>query len=186
MDVWREENPFKKEFSRRQIVRGELKQSRIDLCLAKRGILDFIKNVKYKFVEISDHAAIVLELCLNKGEKGGGTWCLNSSILKEESYTENIKKCINYELENSLYNENVKEWWERLKEKFKKRSIRYSKQRHFMKESKLKILKNELREEGEKIDNNLEYGKGRFLQLKLEIEEYEREKSEGAKIRSRA
>jgi len=36
VDAWREENPFKREFSRRQMVLGSLKQSRIDLCLIKR------------------------------------------------------------------------------------------------------------------------------------------------------
>ena len=38
-DAWREENPYKREFSRRQMVMGDLKQSTIDLCLVKRDIL---------------------------------------------------------------------------------------------------------------------------------------------------
>lgn len=42
VDAWREENPFKREFSRGQMVMGELKQSRIDLCLVKRDILQKI------------------------------------------------------------------------------------------------------------------------------------------------
>lgn len=50
VDAWREENPFKREFSRRQMVLGSLKQSRIDLCLIKREILSYVKNVRYKFL----------------------------------------------------------------------------------------------------------------------------------------
>lgn len=38
VNVWREENPYR-EFSRRQMLMGSLKQSRIDLCLIKREIL---------------------------------------------------------------------------------------------------------------------------------------------------
>lgn len=37
IDIWRNENPNKREYSRRQIVMGELKQSLIDLCVAKQS-----------------------------------------------------------------------------------------------------------------------------------------------------
>lgn len=186
VDAWREENPFKREFSRRQMARGILKQSRIDLCLVKREMSSYVRNVAYRFLEVSDHAAMKIKLCLNKEGRGGGVWCLNSSILSEEAYKENIRKCIQYEMENPLYNENVGAWWESLKEKIKKRSIRYSKQRNFMRKSKLEEMQKKMRREAEKIDVNPEYGNEGFLKIKEEIEEYEKEKSEGAKVRSRA
>jgi len=34
------------------MVMGVLKQSRIDLCLTKREMLKYVRNVKYKFVTI--------------------------------------------------------------------------------------------------------------------------------------
>ncbi len=80
VDVWREENPYR-EFSRRQMVMGSLKQSRIDLCLIKREILSYVKNVKYSFLGISDHAAMKVKIGIHMGARGGGVWCLNSSIL---------------------------------------------------------------------------------------------------------
>ncbi len=30
-------------------------------------------------------------------------WCLNAELLKEEAYKENIRKCINYEMQNVLF-----------------------------------------------------------------------------------
>ncbi len=48
VDVWREENPYR-EFSRRQMVMGSLKQSRIDLCLIKREILSYVKKCEIQF-----------------------------------------------------------------------------------------------------------------------------------------
>ena len=39
-DVWRERNTGGREFSRTQVVRGVLKQSRIDFCLSKNKWLD--------------------------------------------------------------------------------------------------------------------------------------------------
>ncbi len=123
VDVWREENPYKKDFSRRQLVMGILKQSRIDLCLTKREMLKYVKNVKYKFVGISDHAVMMVKMGVNEEERGGGMWCLNAELLKEEAYKENIRKCINYEMQNVLIDENVCEWWEKMKGEIKKRSM---------------------------------------------------------------
>lgn len=50
VDVWRCKNPYKRSFSRRQMVNGELKQSRIDLCLVKREILRYVNNMHYLLV----------------------------------------------------------------------------------------------------------------------------------------
>lgn len=186
VDAWREENPYKREFSRRQIVMGSLKQSRIDLCLIKREILSHVKNVSSKFLGISDHAAMTVKIGVNKVERGGGVWCLNSLILMEEAYKENIIKCISYEKEKPLFEENMCQWWDLMKEKIKHRSIRYSKQRNFMRKSKVETMENALKKEIEKIEADPKQEKERFYQIKAEIDEYEKEKSEGAKVRSRA
>lgn len=47
VDIWRERNPDKRVFSRRQVVRGELRQSRIDLCLAHRAVVNLVVGVEY-------------------------------------------------------------------------------------------------------------------------------------------
>uniref|UniRef100_A0A3B4ZW44 Endonuclease/exonuclease/phosphatase domain-containing protein n=1 Tax=Stegastes partitus TaxID=144197 RepID=A0A3B4ZW44_9TELE len=39
IDIWRNLNPLKKIYSRKQVVQGELKQSRIDICLTSEKIL---------------------------------------------------------------------------------------------------------------------------------------------------
>lgn len=186
VDAWREENPFKKEFSRRQMVLGNLKQSRIDLCLVKREVLLYVKNVRYEFIGLSDHAAMMVKMGVNMKERGGGMWCLNLSLLKEEAYRKSINRCIRREMENPLFDENVCEWWEIMKGKIKKRSIRYSKQRNFMRKREMDVLGNMLEKEAEKIENNPEYTKEKFFQVKAEMEKYEKEKCEGAIVRSRA
>lgn len=67
-----------------------------------------------------------------------------------------------------------------------KRSIRYAKQRDFMRRSKVEVMENELKRVAEKIESNPEQDKECFMQIKAEIEEYDKEKSERAIIRSRA
>ncbi len=121
VDAWREENPYKRAFSRRQMVMGSLKQSRIDLCLIKREILSYVKNVKYSFLGISDHAAMTSKDRYKYGRKRRGGVVFELQLYYwRKAYKENIRKCINYEMENPLFEENVCEWWERMKEKIKK------------------------------------------------------------------
>lgn len=71
IDIWREENPNKREFSRRQVVLGELKQTRIDLVLVNEGLRNFMKDIKYIFTTFSDHAGLTFSVGLDKERKGG-------------------------------------------------------------------------------------------------------------------
>jgi len=50
MDVWRERNGMKREYSRRQIVDRVLKQSRIDLFYAKKGKLFMSQRLLTKII----------------------------------------------------------------------------------------------------------------------------------------
>ncbi len=105
-------------------------------------------------------------------------WCLNSAILLDEAYKENIRKCISYAMENPLFEENVSG---KKKKKKKVSSIRY-----FMRKSKAEVMKKAMEKEAQNIESNPEHGKEYFCQIKEEMDEFEREKCEGAKVRSRA
>ena len=141
VDKWREENPNTRAFSRRQVVMGELKQSRIDLCIVKRDIANHIKQIGYKFTGFSDHAMLSFKVSLrDESERGGGLWCLNSSLLSEEGYRNVIKNCIQCEVESLLMHNNVSEWWEILKKKIKILSIRYAKRRNSRKKTRGKQI----------------------------------------------
>lgn len=55
VDVWRDRNTVKREYSRRQWVNNSLKQSRIDFLLCDRSFEHFISRVVYKMYSGSDH-----------------------------------------------------------------------------------------------------------------------------------
>ncbi len=105
------------------MVMGSLKQSRIDLCLTKREMLKYVRNVKYKFFGVSDHAVMTIKVGVTREERGGGVWCLNANLLNEEPYKKSILKCIQYEMQNPLFEENICEWWEGMKGKIKKEAL---------------------------------------------------------------
>jgi len=72
IDVWRYENPEKREFSRRQLKEGILKQSRIDLVYAKEEILKYIDGTRHIENSLSDHNGVRFKIKIGNEEVGGG------------------------------------------------------------------------------------------------------------------
>ncbi len=68
IDIWREMNEGIKDFSRRQLVKDQMKQSRIDFMLIKRTMRRKIDKIYYKMTSLSDHGMLVVHL----NEVGGG------------------------------------------------------------------------------------------------------------------
>ena len=187
IDKWREENPSTRGFSRRQVVMGKLKQSRIDLCLVKRDIAKYIRQIQYKFTSLSDHAMLSFKIVLkDERERGGGIWCLNSSLLSEGSYREVIRKCIQSEVDNEMMNSNASAWWEMLKKKIKSLSIRYAKQSNFRKKQEENELREKLLWEIESAGNDANHNVENYLRIRGELDTIEKNKCMGAIVRSRA
>lgn len=78
----------------------KMKQSRVDLCLASSGAVKEINNIRYNFNNWSDHAHLTWELGTSNRAKGGGTWCLNSSLLEDPVFTKKIQKML-YSVNNN-------------------------------------------------------------------------------------
>lgn len=186
VDIWRAENLNGRVFSRRQVVLNELKQSRIDLCLVKEDVIQQVQKMSYNFTAYSDHAVMSFQIGFAVEMRGGGVWCLNASLLKEESYIKEIIECIEGEMSNVLLKENVCLWWEEVKVKVKNRSIRYSKNRNRVDKLKEKMLKNRMLHELEKADADPDYDVVNYLKIHAELGFYEKKKCLGAIVRSKA
>ncbi len=111
VDVWREENPEVRDFSRRQIVLVTLKQSRIDLCLIKRNLKENIRNCKYNFCYLSDRAALSFDFVCYERSKEGGMWCFNASLLSEKQYKELTERFLKSEYVGDLIEKDPIEGW---------------------------------------------------------------------------
>ena len=70
VDIWRVLHPWKRVFSRRQLVANTLKQSRIDFVLVQSGNVKLIKSVEYINNTWSDHAGIRLEVGGRETQEG--------------------------------------------------------------------------------------------------------------------
>ena len=186
VDVWRVRNAAKREYSRRQIVNGVLKQSRIDLCLARQDIADSLSNIQYKFTAYSDHAAIIFQMGDRSRGTGGGVWCLNTSVLEENEYTEMVRGCVKEQMECEGYDADVCEWWECVKMKVKMLSMKYCRKRSQLKRRMECVLRERIAEELRRVDEDANRDLADYISIKGELESYEREKCKGAIVRSRA
>ncbi len=81
VDVWREKNGMKREYSRRQIVDTIVKQSRIDLFLGKKEA-HYVTKASFKNYNESDHDFLWIIMNFNEIDKGPGVWILNTELLK--------------------------------------------------------------------------------------------------------
>lgn len=186
VDAWRERNIGKREYSRTQIVKDTVKQSRIDFVLMKKEMLNYVKKLYYKRCNFSDHNYVVLQLDLSDIKRGPGLWHLNTEVLKDNLYKLEMESLIVGSLRDiRLYENCVGVWWDNLKYDIKKYTITYCKR---MRRDKIKYEK--------EITENLEVelmkaDKGaknidKIIELEESLKKIEESKCKGAMIRSRA
>ena len=185
-DEWRERNPEGRVFSRKQVVRGELKQSRIDLILSSKELSDIIKAIEYKVTTISDHMILQLTLGQEIKRRGGGVWCMNGEVLKEEKYKTKMRECITRRKNDSMYEDDIAGWWESLKKEIKELSKTYSRDRNRTQRERDIRLKRELGREADRAEKERGYNIEEYIRIKEELKEIEQGRCQGAIIRSRA
>lgn len=182
IDVWRERNEKKKEFSRRQIVGSFVCQTRIDFILCTRNVENFIDNIRFKETSLSDHKFLTFNLDWSNMQRGPGVWILNTQILKNENYVSTVKEMIEKEKEDRMYAEDKRIWWENTKFLIKKFSIKYCKFRQKCKNTIKGKVQQSLRMELNKENKDMR----KIMELQGELKEIEEKEFEGAKLRSKA
>jgi exonuclease III len=90
-DPWRVQNPETKMYTWHNSTN---KLSRLDYFLVSAGTMNIIETTIIKPGYRSDHSIVELTLNLSKHKKGPGLWKFNNSLLKDNEYVNEIKKCI--------------------------------------------------------------------------------------------
>ena len=182
IDVWRERNEKKKEFSRRQIVGNFVCKTRIDFILCTRNVENFIENIKYEDTVFSDHSFLFFKMDGNKVQRGPGIWVLNTKMLQNEDYVLKVKEIIEEEKQNEMYEEDKRIWWENVKFLIKKFSIKYCSVIRKCKRYKEKEIKESLEVELNKENKEIQ----KIKEMEEKLKEIEEKEYEGARLRSKA
>ena len=165
-------------------------ESRIDRIYVNEPLQGKIKDCKYKQVlgRERDHRMVEVNV-IEEIELGKGYWKFNTSLLRDDIYTQLIKGTIaeaKLELNNGEW-DNIEEWWEYLKMLLRTVTIDYCKDKEEKRKDymavlyrKITILENDLFYNIDKEKTETE-----LSEVKKQIEKEEQRKAEGHRIRAR-
>lgn len=97
VDIWRERNPDKVNFTCiRNTIYGR-SSSRIDRILISKGISNCVSHCNITTYPRSDHDFVEISLDLSAQPRGHGYWIFNNSLLHDDEYLSLIRKLIQNE-----------------------------------------------------------------------------------------
>ena len=184
IDIWRIQNPLKLQYSRREMSKSGLVQSRIDFWLISTALQYQIKRSSIKPGNSSDHSLVIIKMeCLDTQKSGKGVWKFNNSLLHDLNFVKRIKETIaNLKKYVKMYNKAM--LWDFVKCKVRSETIDYSIRKSRENKQKETKLANRLIH----LENSLHYNKdnyNEYLTVKEEWENCQKIKLQGSIIRSK-
>ena len=185
VDIWRVLHPWKRVFSRRQLVANTLKQSRIDFALVQSRNVKLIKSVEYINNTWSDHAGIRLEVGGREGSANQRPWCFNASFLGDVVFMKSMRFFMKRMMDEWNDDENMSVWWESVKIRIKNKCVRYGIEKRKRENAEEDHLRKQLNEEIKLLDEEGNICTEKYVDLKEKLSALEVAKCRGAAIRSR-
>ena len=185
LDIWREHNPNKVVFSRYRHTSSAYTASRIDRYLISEDLRNKVVVCRYSPYPRSDHDFVEITLDLNLIPRGQSSWIFNNTLLKDETYCHIIREIIKSMTEETMFIEDIFEWYETFKIRIKDKSIKYSKQKNRQTRQVRKKLTKQINHEREKAQKYNDYDIGKLLRLESELNEITLNDMRGAALRAK-
>ena len=184
-DIWRHQNPDKKEFTFYSNVGTG---SRLDKFYLTKDLTPNVIESKIQNFAHSDHDKVNIKLDSSEIERGPRLWKINNSYLHDPDYVNEITLMWYLHQLKKDENENLNGWWEGGQTRIKEISLNFSKQKN--RESKIykHNLPKQFRDVKNKLDRDPSNANSKYLYNKInqEIKQVEILEAEGAKIISKA
>ena len=123
-DSWRLKHPDKRQYTWHSNSKPHI-HCRLDYFLISDNIINILKDTSISPGYKTDHSLVSLTLSTLKYERGPGYFKLNNSILTDENYQNNIRKCIIDTARNNN-NCNANTLWEVIKGSIRNETIKYT------------------------------------------------------------
>ena len=129
IDIWRSRNKNLRQFTWCRKDRSEA--TRIDYFLISKEVQKNCKScdIRPLVQKITDHNAVSLKINTERGNKGRGYWKLNSSVLNNDDYVNEINKLINRYEKESINCDDLGILWDNLKIEVRDASLDYCKRK---------------------------------------------------------
>ena len=123
IDIWRVRNPQLRQYTRRDMSKAGLVQSRIDFWLVSMSLEYQVTSSSIKPGNNSDHSIINLTLeFLETHKRGKGYWKFNNSLLRDQKYVSIIKTTMK-NLKDYVTMENKNQLWDFVKCKIRSETM---------------------------------------------------------------
>ena len=187
-EVWRDRNPHTRQFSWRKNAHNrdkyKEKASRIDFALVSAGLDQKTENCMYKSGILSDHKAFFIVIDINFIERGVGYWKFNNLLFQNKEFLDLMKKELTATIESSQQQNPIRTW-ENIKQRIKKSSISFSRNRAVDE----KVIISQLSETVNELEERLPLEKEEYDLLeksRTDLEEKLDERIKGVMFRSKA
>ena len=148
-DIWRYQNPDKKEFTFYSNVGTG---SRLDKFYLTKDLTPNVIESKIQNFAHSDHDKVNIKLDLSEIERGPGLWKINNSYLHDPDYVKEIPRMWYLHQFKKDENDNLNGWWEEGKTRIKEISLNFSKRKN----RENKNYKHNLRKQFRNVKNKLD------------------------------
>ena len=182
-DIWRIYHPQEREYTWHR-TNGQ-QASRLDMFWLSSSLLQTVKEVAiYPFFR-SDHSYVFLRISLpSLPERGRGIWKLNSSLLKDEEFCQQVRSFWqSWQLEKPTF-PSLSVWWDAGKSRLKRLVRKYSKQKACSRRSRIKSLENTLHHLSRRQSNGDDVAQ-LIKEVREELELEHIHAAHGARVRAR-
>ena len=182
-EVYRKQHPSAKQYT--YFHHRTMTRTRLDRIYTSKSIDHHITNAALIPTTMSDHYnAPQTTITFDKITRGKGVWIFNNNLLQDNEYVKLITETLADQTNAKRLYRDIADWWENTKQTIKQKTAKYAKAKT-KQEKKYetylrKRLRNTLRkEERLRRDNRISQ------QLRAKIEEIEKKKEQGARIRTK-
>ena len=165
-DIWRYQNPDKKEFTFYSIVGTG---SRLDKFYLTKDLTPNVVESKIQNFAHSDHDKVNIKLDLSETERGPGLglWKINNSYLHDPDYVKEITRMWYLHQFKKDENDNLIGWWEEGKTRIKEISLNFSKRKNRENKNYKHNLRKQFRNVKNKLDGDPSNVNSKYLYNKI-------------------
>ena len=183
IDIWRKLYPNRVGYTH---VSQQYKVcTRIDKIFISSKFVNTVDDARIIACPQSDHDSVTCKLTCTNTAKGPGIWHLNTSVLNDQKYIENIEEIWKHWKTQKTQFDNISLWWDIGKAKIKNLSQKFCTEKRRLERVEKKEIEKELLNLTNSQNHDDPQTVTKIIDFRTKLKEIELKELEGIKIRSK-